>query len=418
MFTITSAIIYSILLIIILALWWEPIYLYFFGLFQPKWKKEARSVLEISERYLKYKRDLLVPEKKEELETRIQDLKQAFKTRNKEAIETSKSKLLIYAETFPNIQRTSLAENVEVLFVLLAVFFGIRTYIAQPFRIPTGSMQPSLNGIQAFPIAKGEDKPSLFEKGWNLLTKGSSYEYVVADRKKTLVNYSDATWFLFTKTRLEFDDGSSITVPSALGEAQRLMYKTKGSSTPTFEAGEEIVNARFDAGDLVIVDRMSYNFRHPQRGEVFVFDTRGIEGIHRRQGDQAGGVHYIKRLVGTPGDKLQVKPPLLIVNGKPAEEPMIDRVQKGLPPYNQEGYLFASPEGYTIPIKQYLPDEETIFALKENKSKPYLNEYAALGDNTTSSLDSRFWGPVKQYNIVGTGFWALWPFTSHWGPIP
>ena len=46
-----------------------------------------------------------------------------------------------------------------------------------------------------------------------------------------------------------------------------------------------------------------------------------------------------------------------------------------------------------------------------------MREYAALGDNTTNSLDSRYWGPVKQFNIIGPASFALWPFTAHWGNI-
>ena len=71
-----------------------------------------------------------------------------------------------------------------------------------------------------------------------------------------------------------------------------------------------------DSGDMVLVDKISYHFRRPARGEVFVFNTRntGII-IDPNEGSQ----HYIKRLVGLPGDTLAVAESSgpLLVNGSP-----------------------------------------------------------------------------------------------------
>lgn len=398
--------------------WVEFIWLSLFGFLESKKRKEARYVMRAAKRYMHYKSDILSKEKLAEIQQRLDVLTAAMRTKDNELIDNKRALLEQYLDTLPQVVRTSLAENVEVIFVIFVIFLGVRAYIAQPFRIPTGSMQPSLNGIKATVLSKDTPSPNIFQSGWDMLIKGSSYVNIKADARKTARELRDASWFLFTQTKVIFDDGSEVNIPAATGEVARYFLTTKGTYNPTFNKGEDIVHARFDAGDLVIVDKASYHFRRPERGEVFVFDTRGIDGIHRRSGDQAAGAHYIKRLVGLPGDTLQVRRPSLLVNGKEAQEETIQRVIQGKPPYNPEGYSYATPEYSRIPLRQYITGPQSQFKLAVDKSRPEMNEYAAFGDNTNSSLDSRFWGPVKQYNIIGPGYFALWPFTEHWGLIP
>ena len=61
-----------------------------------------------------------------------------------------------------------------------------------------------------------------------------------------------------------------------------------------YKQGEDIIKMRRESGDHLLVDRLTYNFRKPNRGEIIVFETKTIDGI-----DQ--DLFYIKRLVGLPG---------------------------------------------------------------------------------------------------------------------
>lgn len=409
------------------------------SLLLPRWYVRSLEILKGARRYLNYKSDIMPAEEARELSNRIQELKTSLQSLNRKATEEAAGKLESMVDAMPGSRISALAENTEVFFVILAIFLGVRCYIAQPFRIPTGSMQPSLNGIIIEPCNK---EPGLMEKAAGMICRGSSYVHEVAADRQTITGYKQGTkLLLFTTTTVLFDNGTSIDIPSAQGEVQRYFETTKGSMTPSFEPGETIIQANCNAGDLIIVNKIAYNFRKPERGEVFVFDTVGIEGIQTRQGDQAKGTHYVKRLCGLPGDTLSIKSPMLLINGKDAQEPTIRRVENRQPPYNPYGYVPASPEGpgrrlvrilagekqnpydptgyKSIPVffHQYMGPGESL-TLRNPLHAPNMRQYAALGDNTVNSLDSRYWGPVHQYNIIGPAAFALWPFTNHWGIIP
>ncbi len=394
----------------------------FFSRLTPAWRRKGRETATALKLYLNTYRPKLAEEELQTCGTMLTDLQIALHRWDKEETVRLTKLAEVHCDPLPGFKRPAVLELAESFFVIMVVFLGIRTYYAQPFRIPTGSMQPTLNGIILHPV---EEIPSLPKRAWDMVTLGSSYVNEVADCDKVITNIEDRPKLkILVETIITFSDNSTVSIPSSKGaviqylkEQGLLTESLLGGVRPRLiRAGEPIIRARVDAGDMVIVNRVAYHFRRPVRGETFVFDTRAINtsmktGVNME--DQGSGTHYIKRLCGLPGDTLFVKSPLLLVNGEPAKEPTIARVMAGKAPYNATGYQTLS---FKLQPSAFLTDRGSV-QLQDNRTDFNLREYAALGDNTTNSLDSRYWGPVRQFNIVGPATFALWPFTSHWGYI-
>ena len=165
----------------------------------------------------------------------------------------------------------------------------------------------------------------------------------------------------------------------------------------SYAKGDVIARGAIDTGDQVFVDKFSYNFVKPHRGNVFVFRTDDIPGIP--PDPETGAPFYIKRLAGTPNDELRVDSPLLFANGALQQGIGFERVMSA-----KNGY-----RGYGQG-RDYLTDPSKPFKVPER-------HYFAMGDNSYNSYDSRYWGPVPEENLVGRGLFVYWPFSRHWGLI-
>ena len=126
--------------------------------------------------------------------------------------------------------------------------------------------------------------------------------------------------------------------------------------------------------DRVLVNKFLYRFKDPQRGDVIVF---------RYPVD--GKKDFIKRLVGLPGETVEIRQGKILINGKLVEE--TSKLRKNYY-YNREDWDYG---GENRQIK--VPD----------------NAYFVLGDNSAQSSDSRNWGFVPKKNLVGKAFMIYWP---------
>lgn len=399
----------------------------------PAWKKNAKIFVKGAKKFVDYKRDLLTPERVAEIESRRKDLSDAIRSKDRAKVDEASKQLRATCDNALPRQKEQgwFEENVEVMFVAIVIALGLRAYYLQPFRIPTGSMQPTLNGIVGTQLPEAE-WPSFPVRMAEWVLRGRSYVKLVNDRDRQLARgpykglgvHDKQVMHFFSKGEIRFLDSPPLTIPGPANPSGQA-----GLDSALIEAvnnggllkkGVVLMEGMIDSGDLVLVDKFSYHFRKPDRGEVFVFDTLGIKGIKDRSGPQGSGSHYIKRLVGVPGDSLSINTPDLLVDGKVTGEPGIRKVAEGKPPFKEihQGYVLARRSGPGDTNRIYLESIGDVLKLDKEKARAGFREYAAMGDNTGNSLDSRYWGTVKEYNLVGPALFALWPITSgHWGFI-
>ena len=136
------------------------------------------------------------------------------------------------------------------------------------------------------------------------------------------------------------------------------------------------MHSTFENGEYLLTDKISYKFNKPERGDVVVFKAPPAA-----QCPEGAGCDFIKRVIGIPGDSVEVRDNLVWVNGQAIDEPYLDEEVQTRPG------AFTANGMVTVPT----------------------NEYMVMGDNRPHSSDSRVWGPVPFENIVGKVFFRYWP---------
>lgn len=402
-------------------------------MFTPRYRKQAKLLLRHSQKYLRYKSDVMDAAMREDIDAGMRRLQGALRQRDRKQIESRAEELDEKLHKLaPITMESHWRENCEVILVAIVVAVGIRSYFLQPFKIPTGSMQPTLNGIIGHPSTK--NAPNVLRQIGEFILLGRNYIDVVARTDDQILQVEQRKFlFFFTFSRIVGQHQSYLVY--APWETLRDYWNVVPGRT--VKKGDVIARGAVDTGDQVFVDKFTYNFVKPHRGDVFVFRTNNIPGI--REDPDTGAPFYIKRLAGLPNDVLRIDPPLLYVNGKLAEGYGFQRVMSAKPPYRgySEGPLNvrelerqleelgalkekANKSGSTERVTQLEENEKQVAErLEYAKGKLVVppHDYFALGDNSYNSYDSRWWGPVPEENLVGRGLLVYWPFIPHWGLI-
>lgn len=153
-----------------------------------------------------------------------------------------------------------------------------------------------------------------------------------------------------------------------------VIYTLVNLASARFIVDGPSMQPNFETGQFVLVSRVNYLVSEPQRGDVVVFKYPG-----NPQED------YIKRVIGTSGDTVEIRDTQVYVNGVQLDEPYIN--------------------------EPCLPSR-----CPDNVWELGADEFFVMGDNRNHSSDSRAFGPVKRDLIIGEALIRYWP-PQDWGII-
>ena len=210
----------------------------------------------------------------------------------------------------------------------------------------------------------------------------------------------------YTKsTGREYFESLVITVILALFGTTFIIQAFK-IPTPSMEdnllVGDHLLVNKFAFGTPgAVIDRI-LPFKDVERGNIIVF---------RYPGDLTK--HYVKRVVGLPGERLKIVDKQVFINGEPIEEPYkIHRSPPGayadpfrdyFPPRPHPGRRYSGVNQDPYWYEEYL--RETEILIPEGR-------YFAMGDNRDDSADSRYWGFVPREDIVGKALVIYWSYET------
>ena len=152
--------------------------------------------------------------------------------------------------------------------------------------------------------------------------------------------------------------------------AAQSFYIPSGSMEPTLQIN-----------DRLMVDKVSYHFHAPERGDIVVFNpTAALK-------QQGYSDSFVKRIVGLPGDRVEIKQGEVFINNRPLSEHYLTNPASTFIATCSEGNAAFMAQQQTIPKDQYL----------------------VLGDNRNNSYDGRCWGLVQRTELVGKALFRFWP---------
>ncbi len=359
-------------------------------------KKHVRNVL--------IRDDDILPENMKTQLRSIQSDLNSLSLNNSENLKESLNKLTAkFNKLLPPKSWKLVREYAEIIVVALTVAFGVRALYLQPFKIPTSSMQPTLFGIHYVDKKVIPNIPQPI----NYALYSTLRAELITEREGVIQGFYPpyTKYLIFPWSALEIGD-IKYELPGTREKVAEYCFSPLPAKPGPIMLPKDynLCNGWLSQGDHLFVNRFSYHFTGPKRGDIVVFTTENLRNDSNGEPLTKIGFYYVKRLIGMPGDTLKIVNNMIYVKTKDSSKfrPITDFKISAI------NRIYSDKGGYQghLPVGRLAQGKEV---------KIPDGHYFMLGDNSSFSADSRYWGFVPKRNIVGKALFVFWPFSRRWG---